>query len=91
MFDHSLINISDTISTPNPAHFANGSNSNIINIEDPQFTDAANNNYIQGLTAAEDNQGDPNITNAPPIITLDILGNMRIQSTGPDMGPYEVK
>jgi hypothetical protein len=42
MFDHSLINISDTISTSNPAHYTS-----VITTEDPMFTDPTNNNYIQ--------------------------------------------
>ncbi len=86
MFDHSLISINDSISTANPAHFKS-----IITGEDPMFKDPTNNNYLQAITCAGNDQGDPNITNAPPKINLDLLGNMRIQGAGPDMGPYEVK
>ncbi|MFC2098499.1 right-handed parallel beta-helix repeat-containing protein [Bacteroidota bacterium] len=82
LFDHCLIKVDpEEFDLINTEHFVN-----VINLEDPMFLDYENSNFaLDTLSPAKDKALYDIALNYP----LDIKGESRLGSLGPDMGAYE--
>jgi hypothetical protein len=81
-FDHCLIKADpEEFDLSNPDHFIN-----TINLEDPRFMDAENNNLsLDTLSPAKDKA----LSDIALQFPLDILGESRLGELGPDIGAFE--
>jgi hypothetical protein len=79
------VTVENSIDEDNFSLIASGSKTNTSNT-DPQFTNAAGNDYTLGATTSPAvNSGNTNAVTTP----LDLLGNARVYGTIVDMGAYE--
>ena len=81
-FDHCLIKADpEEFDLSSPDHFVN-----VINLEDPRFMDAQNNNLaLDTLSPAKDKA----LSDIALQYPLDIVGESRLGELGPDIGAFE--
>ncbi|MFM7216382.1 MAG: choice-of-anchor Q domain-containing protein [Bacteroidota bacterium] len=87
-FDHCLLKLDNSYSTSNTRYFDNILRSDYFNNK-PKFEDIENNDYRLDSLSPGIDIGDPSVLLIDPVLTKDLIGNIRPIGTGPDLGAYE--
>ncbi len=88
LFDHALLKVENNYPTTNPSYF-NAVLRATGYTNQPGFMDIDNNDYQLDSISIAINAGDPTIVNIDPILSTDLLGQLRPQGIAPDLGAYE--